>query len=185
MDSSLAGSRQVKARIVAGVGAGLLLASAGLMTFVERWESSGTRVLTVYADKLAGGLPTVCNGLTRHVTTTPIVVGERWTTEQCEAEERRAMVNMVQLPLAKCLPTSVPQSVFDAFSSHGWNLGVARTCGSVAAQHARRGDYRTACERLAHSATGKPVWSSAGGRFVRGLYFRRLDERKLCLRDVQ
>lgn len=54
---------------------GLILASAGLMAFLTEWESGGTRILTVYPDKLAAGLPTVCNGLTRHVTDTPIIVG--------------------------------------------------------------------------------------------------------------
>lgn len=156
-----------------------------MMSFVEKWESSGQRVLVVYADKLANGLPTVCNGLTRHVTDTPIVVGERWTDAKCEAEERRAMIEKVQIPLMRCLPPNTPQSVFDALSSHAWNVGVRKTCGSVAAQYARRGDFRTACERIARSAAGKPVWSTAGGRFVRGLFNRRLDERQLCLRDVQ
>lgn len=175
----------MKGKAAAAVGAGLILASVALMDTVGRWESGARRVLTVYADKLAGGLPTVCHGLTKHVTDTPIIVGERWTDEKCEAEERRAMINVVQIPLMRCLPANTPQSVFDALSSHAWNVGVSRTCGSVAAQYARRGDFRTACERIAHSAAGKPVWSSAGGRFVRGLYFRRLDEVKLCLRDVR
>jgi lysozyme len=172
-------------KLVATVGAGIVLASSVLMTHVGKWESGNRRVLTVYADKLAGGLPTVCHGLTRHVTTTPIIVGERWTDEKCEAEERRAMIEKVQIPLSRCLPANTPQSVFDALSSHAWNVGVAKTCGSVAAQHARRGDFRTACERIAHNAAGQPVWSTASGQFVRGLYFRRLDERKLCLRDVR
>ena len=62
------------------IGAGLVLASAGLMALVEKWESSGDRVLTVYADKIAGGLPTVCNGLTRHVTDMPIIVAtSQWS----------------------------------------------------------------------------------------------------------
>ena len=90
----------------------------------------------------------------------------------------------VQRPLRACLKHDPPQSVFDALSSHGWNFGVARTCGSVAAQHVRARNYRTACERIPRNAKGEPVWSSAGGRFVRGLFNRRLDERKLCLRDV-
>lgn len=169
---------------VGGAAAGLVLASAALMGFIGKWESGPERVLTVYADKLAGGLPTVCHGLTRHVTTTPIIVGERWTNEKCEAEEKAAMIRHVQIPLRQCLRHDPPQSVFDALSSHGWNFGVARTCGSVAAQYVRRGDYRTACERIARNASGAPVWSSAGGVFLRGLFNRRLDERSLCLRDV-
>lgn len=178
----------MKAKVAAGgaaVAAALVFGSATLMQFVERWESGGSRVLVVYADKLANGLPTVCNGLTRHVTDTPIVVGQRWTHEKCEAEERRAMVEKVQKPLLRCLGMTPPQSVFDALSSHGWNFGVQRTCGSVAAQYVRMRDYETGCRRLAHSASGKPVWSTAGGRFVRGLFNRRLDEVKLCLRDVK
>lgn len=171
--------------VVGGTVAGVVLASAVLMGFVQKWESGGTRVLTVYADRLAGGLPTVCDGLTKHVTDTPIIVGDVWTDEQCEAEERAAMVKHVQLPLINCLGRTPPQSVFDALSSHAWNFGVNKTCGSVAAQYARRGDYETACERIPRNAAGKPVWSSAGGKFVRGLFNRRLDERKLCLRDVQ
>ena len=130
---------------VGGAAAGRVLASAALVGFIGKWESGPERVLTVYADRLAGGLPTVCHGLPRHVTTTPIVVGERWTNEKCEAEEKAAMIRHVQNPLQKCLPADVPQSVFDALSSHGWNFGVQRTCGSVSAQYARRGDYRTAC----------------------------------------
>ena len=70
--------------------AGVLLqaASPELMQHLTRWESGQKRVLVVYADKLARGIPTVCNGLTRHVTSTPIIVGEKWTDEKCEAEER-------------------------------------------------------------------------------------------------
>jgi len=32
----------------------------------------------VYADKLAGGLPTVCKGITKWASPYPVVVGERW-----------------------------------------------------------------------------------------------------------
>ena len=56
----------------------LVLCAASLVAFLGDWESGGKDpVLTVYADKLAGGIPTVCDGLTRHVTKTPIIVGER------------------------------------------------------------------------------------------------------------
>lgn len=178
----------MKGKLVAGgavVAAALVFGSDPLMEHIEKWETGGKPTLTVYADKLAGGLPTVCDGLTRHVTTTPIIVGETWSRAKCDRETKRAMYEKVQKPLAACLPADVPQSVFDALSSHAWNLGVARTCGSVAAQYVRMRDYETGCRRLAHSASGKPVWSTAGGRFVRGLLNRRLDEVKLCLRDVK
>ena len=174
----------VKGKLVAGGAVGLILGSAALMNFVEKWESGGNRVLVVYADKLANGLPTVCNGLTKYITDTPIVVGERWTDEKCEAEERHAMVYRVQIPLLKCIGFAPPQSVFDALSSHGWNFGVAKTCASGAAQYIRAGDYANGCQRIAYSSTGKPVWSSAQGKFVPGLFKRRKDEVAFCLRDV-
>ena len=172
--------------IGAAIAGALMLGSERLMEFVEKWESGGKRVLVVYADKLAGGLPTVCNGLTRHVTDTPIIIGERWTDERCEAEEKAAMIHKVQVPLLRCFNHIPPQSVFDAASEHGWNFGVGKTCGSVAMQHWNRRDYVTGCQRLAHGYDGRPVWAYAGGKFYPGLHARRKDSiDALCLRDVQ
>lgn len=173
---------------------GVALGSGVLLAFLMLWESSTKPVLTVYADRLAGGLPTVCDGLTRHVTATPIVVGERWTSEQCEDETVRAVAK-VQTQLRGCFSRVPPQSVFDAASSHAWNLGVSSTCGSAAMKAWNRGDYRTGCRRLYESDGGSPVWSYvrtgrklANGqpeyRFVRGLQNRRRAEAQLCLRDV-
>ena len=79
----------------------LLGGSPFLMDFLSKWESSGRTVLTVYADRLAGGLPTVCDGLTRHVTSTPIIVGQVWTLEKCQAETQAAVIK-VQRQLAGC-----------------------------------------------------------------------------------
>ena len=165
--------------------AGLVLGSAALLAFLTTWESGAERVLTVYADKLAHGIPTVCNGLTRHVTDTPIIVGERWTTEKCEREEARALEIHVQRPLLRCFKRIPPQSVFDAASSHGWNFGVRKTCGSLAMQAWNRGDWALGCQRIYRSDAGKPVWSYSGGRFYRGLQNRRQAEYRMCMRDVQ
>ncbi len=163
----------------------LVLASAGLMAFVGLWESGPKRVLVVYADKLAGGLPTVCNGLTKHVTTTPIVVGERWTDEKCEREESAAMIHHVQLPLQYCFKVTPPQSVFDAASSHGWNFGVRKTCGSSAMAAWNQGNWYLGCQRIYRSDGGKPVWSYAGGKFYPGLQNRRKAEYRMCIKDIR
>ena len=74
----------------------LLLGTVALTAFLAVWEGgkTGKGDSTVYADKLAGGIPTVCNGLTKHVTKTPIVVGETWPAEKCKLEEHRALTNM-------------------------------------------------------------------------------------------
>lgn len=159
---------------------GLWLGSEQVRHTIEKWESGGNRVLVAYADKLAGGLPTVCNGLTRHVTTTPIIVGEKWTDEKCEAHEA-AVTHVVQRELSKCFTRLPPQSVFDAASSHAWNFGVRKTCGSESMRRWNAGEWAVGCLFLAYTQAGKPNWSSVGGRFYTGLFNRRKDEMKLCL----
>ena len=44
----------------------LVLGATALVAFLAVWEGgkTGKGDSTVYADKLAGGIPTVCNGLT-------------------------------------------------------------------------------------------------------------------------
>ncbi|CAN7450623.1 lysozyme [Variovorax paradoxus] len=168
-------------------GAILVAGSPFLMGFLQKWESGKARVLVVYADPLAGGLPTVCNGLTRHVTSTPIIVGERWTDEQCDAEERSAVV-AVQKRLAPCFKRPPSQMVFDMATSHAWNLGPAATCGSGAMTAWNRGQWTLGCQRIARGDDGTLVWSytckTVGGQrqctFVQGLANRRADEAQTC-----
>lgn len=178
----------IQKTIVIG-GTSLVLASVALLEHLSRWESSSKRVLVVYADKLAGGLPTVCNGLTRHVTKTPIIVGERWTEEKCEREEEAAVIK-VQTALAKCFKVAPPQSVFDMASSHAWNLGASATCGSGAMAAWNRGEWERGCQRISRGDEGQIVWSYVTdpktGRkvFVQGLANRREDETRKCPVDI-
>ena len=169
----------------------LVLASTALVGFLGQWEGQGQFV--VYADKLAGGLPTVCKGLTRHVTTTPIIVGQRWSAEKCEREELAAL-QRVQTALAQCFKVLPPQYVFDAASSHAWNFGHPSTCASLAMQSFNRQDWDTGCRRLSLSDTGRPVWSfttrtdpKTGEKivtFVQGLANRRKAETSFCRQGV-
>lgn len=174
-------------------GPGLLLGTVAVAAFIGLWEggkdSDGSSV--AYADKLAGGLPTVCAGLTRHITTTPIVVGQRWSAEKCLAEEQKA-ITAVQLRLEQCFRVMPPQSVFVAATSHAWNFGTPATCGSQAMQAWNAGDWDLGCRRLAFSDGGNRVWSSVKTgkilpngkpeyRFVQGLANRRDAEYQLCL----
>ena len=178
-------------------GPGLLLGTAAVAAFIGIWEGGKDRdgSSVVYADKLAGGLPTVCAGLTRHITTTPIVVGERWSAEKC-FEEEQAAITKVQLQLEKCFTRMPPQSVFGAATSHAWNFGVPSTCGSLAMQAWNAGDWELGCRRLAFSDGGNRVWSSVKTgkilpngkpeyRFVQGLANRRDAEYQLCLTGKQ
>lgn len=177
-------------------GAVVLGATAAVWSILGVWEPSHKDPGLVYADKLAADLPTVCNGITKHVTRTPVVVGERWSPAKCQAEETAAIVR-VQEQLAQCFRVGrhVPQSVFDAATSHAWNFGAASTCSSLAMQAWNKGDWATGCRRISHSDAGKRVWSSVKTgkmlpnglpeyRFVQGLANRRDDEVKLCLSGI-
>ena len=174
---------------VAALGGFVTLLSPDLVAHLQKWESGPQRALTVYADKLAGGLPTVCNGLTRHVTRTPIVVGERWSSEKCVVEEANAL-ERVQRDLLACFKRLPPPSVLDMGSSHAWNFGTQATCGSGAMAAWNRGEWERGCQRISRGDDGRMVWSftsridPATGKkvftFVQGLANRRADEATKC-----
>ena len=179
----------------AGAGMALVLGSLAAWGLISRWESGGETHLTVYADRLAGGLPTVCDGLTRHVTRTPIIVGETWTLEKCGREESAAL-EKVQRGLLRCFKAEPPQSVFDAATSFAWNVGVLNVCDSAAMRHWNAGHWSQGCKRMATDMSGRPVWSSVRTgrilengkpefRFVRGLQNRRQDEAAACMADLR
>jgi len=179
---------------IGGVAAGLVLASAAVMGFLHKWEEGPKRQLTVYADKLAGGLPTVCMGLTRHITTTPIIVGETWAEEKCDREERAA-VTKVQKQLLKCFKHTPPQPIFDMATSHAWNNGAPATCNSGAMRAWNEEQWALGCRRLARNDDDRPAWSYVKTgrklpngkpeyRFVQGLANRREDEMQNCMVGV-
>lgn len=178
---------------VAALGGFVTLLSPMLLGHLEKWESGPKRVLTVYADKLAGGIPTVCNGLTRHVTKTPIVVGQRWTDEKCLAEELAAL-ERVQRAVLACFTRLPPPSVLNMASSHAWNFGYPSTCGSGAMTAWNRGEWEKGCQRISRGDDGRLVWSfvsTTNARtgvktytFVQGLANRRADEAEKCTEDL-
>ena len=180
---------QSKVIWVAALGGFVTLLSPQLIEHLQKWESGKARVLVVYPDKLANNIPTVCNGLTRHVTTTPIIVGEKWTNEKCEIHERAVTIT-IQRELAACFKRLPPPSVLDMASSHAWNFGAQATCGSGAMAAWNRGDWERGCQRISRGDDGRMVWSftsridPATGKkvftFVQGLANRRADESRKC-----
>lgn len=171
----------------AGPVAVLVFGSVAAMAFLGVWEPAKNDPGLVYADPLASGLPTVCKGLTKHVTTTPVIVGEHWAPAKCEREERAAVV-AVQRQLLQCFRLTPPQSVFDAATSHAWNFGASKTCMSSAMQAWNEGHWELGCRRLQQADSGRLIWSSTkvNGKyvFVRGLANRRAAERAMCTAEI-
>lgn len=174
----------------------LVLASAGSVAMLEKWEPAKGKPgaeLVVYADHLAKGLPTVCNGITKHVSTIPVVVGEVWTKEMCREQEDNAIIK-IQIQLANCFKILPPQSVFDSAFDHAWNNDVVATCNSASMTSWNRGNWLLGCNRLAYKEDGSPNWASvkdkkkADGtwtyKFVQGLHNRGIDRVKNCTKDL-
>ncbi|WP_085649259.1 MULTISPECIES: lysozyme [unclassified Pseudomonas] len=171
----------LRGRIMAGA---IALASTPLVIFLGTWEGNGQN--TVYADKLAGGLPTVCKGITRFTSPYPVVVGDYWSPAKC-AEVEQLVIRKTQLQLAECITNpNVGQNTFDALTSHSHNFGVTSTCAGRAVALINAGRIAEGCKALAWAPDGKtPVWAfvtDAKGqkRFVPGLHNRRLAESRLC-----
>lgn len=160
----------------------LTFAGAALIAFLSLWESGGKPIHTVYADKLAGGLPTVCDGITKYAyKEKPIIVGEVWTKEDCHKAEVFVITN-TQTKLAKCMPYAT-QEAFDAITSLAHNVGVERVCNQArAVRLINAGKIMEGCKAIAWGVDGKPVWSSVEGKYYRGLHNRRIDEMKMCMR---
>ena len=165
----------------------LILASAGAVGLLHKWEPAkyGPEAhLYVYEDKLASGTLTVCSGLTNAVSQKKLVKGDKWTQQECNENEAQALA-VLQSKLALCFTRLPKQSVFDAATSHAWNFGVGKTCGSAAMRQWNLGNYKLGCQLIAwqYDAT-TPNWSFSDGKFVKGLHNRRINEMQVCLKDV-
>lgn len=172
-------------KVVVKFGVPLVLASAAYLGFVNKWEADKQQATKVYADRLARGEPTVCDGITNAVSPYPVIVGDTWTPERC-AEVNRMVAEKTQLKLLDCVKTRIGQNTFDALSSHAHNVGVGNTCASRALGLINAGRLSEGCRALAFTPAGEPNWSyvTEGGqkKFVQGLFNRRKDEAQLCAR---
>lgn len=155
--------------------AALTLGSAAILGALQLWE--GQR-LTVYADKLAGGLPTYCSGRTQP----PRPVGSTLTQAECDAIDRQTVTEYGRAIL-ECIPAErMDQNSFDAMTLFAVNVGKTAACNSRAAILMRDGQRENACRALAYGPDGRPVWSYAKGVYVPGLHNRRRYESNWCFK---
>jgi lysozyme len=162
-------------QLAAKLAAPLVLGSVALLGAMHQWEDQR---LTVYADKLAGGLPTYCSGRTQP----PRPVGEVLTQAQCNTIDRKTAIEYGRAVLA-CVPADkFDQNSLDAFTLFAINVGKHGACTSRAAGLMRDGNREAACKALARTPDGRPAWSYASGVYVQGLQNRRQYERNWCLR---
>jgi len=150
-------------------GAAVVIAGASLLSFVALWEGDER---TAYADKLAYGVPTVCNGHTGP----EVKVGDVWSKARCDA----ILIKNVEkhgLGLLNCVTVPLNQNQYNALAAWSFNVGVGAACGSTLVKLLNQGHYTAACDQLMR-------WNRAGGVVVRGLTNRRTAERAICLRPI-
>ena len=95
-----------------------------------------------------------------------------FTNEEIDAILKRDL-NRFELGVCKMLPSvQLKQCEFDALVSFSFNLGLGTFQRSTIRQALLRGDKETAMESLVK-------YCKAGGKILKGLQNRRLDERKL------
>lgn len=144
------------------------------VTTLERWEGN---VLQVYADHLAGGLPTYCAGRTDQTAR----VGTRLTDDQCREVNKITLIEYGYEVLACTEWRHLTERRLIGLTLFAINVGKAGTCGSQAVRQINAGQISAGCRLLATRQDGTPNWSFVGGRYIQGLQNRRQAERALCL----
>lgn len=143
-------------------------ALAGLVAFVQPWESGNKKYLTPYQDVV--GVWTVCDGVTG-----PAARPDKtYTVEQCDALSTDEIARHLR-GVAVCIHQPLRENEWIAVGSWAYNVGVQAACQSTLVKliNAARppADW---CRQLLR-------WNRAGGREVRGLTIRRQAEYQVCI----
>jgi lysozyme len=151
-----------KNKVLVGVVTASLIASTALFEGDKR---------TSYEDMV--GVLTVCHGYTGK----DIVRGKTYTKEECSSLLKKEL-QVHAKGVLECTNVPLTQYQYDAYTMFAYNVGVGAYCKSSLLKKLNRGDYKGACE-------GLTAWSYAGGKFVPGLYRRRMYERQMCLGELK
>lgn len=175
----MADARAVIASAAAGVTlvAGLVIGGPDLVSALQRWEGQET---TVYADKLAYGVPTVCSGYTDW----SLRVGQVYDKAFCDKLDQKTATEY-GMAVVQCIGADkLNQNSLDAMTLMAVNVGKAGACGSRAAQKFRDGKHDDGCRAISRGPNGQRVWITSGGKPRKGLANRRDFETAWCLKPV-
>ena len=150
------------------------LTAGSTIAMLEQFEGN---VLRVYPDKLAGGIPTYCAGMTDW----KAPIGKTFTSDQCK-EVNKATVLKYGISVLACTTWShlTPRRLV-GLTMFAINVGVSGACNSQAFKAINVGNIKTGCRLIAYKPSGAPNWSYAGGKFISGLHTRRVKEMVECL----
>lgn len=141
---------------------------------LERLEGN---VLSVYADKLANGIPTYCAGRTDW----SAPVGVKLTSDQCQTVNKTTLLEYGYAVLGCVNWDYLSAKRLIGLTMFAINVGKEGACGSQAVRQINAGNITAGCNLIARTPSGQPNWSTADGKYVQGLQNRRQAERALCL----
>ncbi|WP_034911964.1 lysozyme [Erwinia sp. 9145] len=105
------------------------------------------------------------------------VVPGKTITERQAAQGFISNVLRIEAALARCVPVTMPQPVYDALVSFAFNVGTGNACGSTLVRLLKEKRWREACRQL-------PRWVYVNGVVSQGLENRRARELAWCLKGA-
>lgn len=146
---------------------GAFIASLVATPFIVQWEGTKNEA---YQDIV--GVWTICSGETQNVYEGMVLSDRecRNLTEWRVLEFAQGIDDMVNVPMSA--------QYHAALTSWAYNVGLGAAQRSTLIRRLNMGDYQGACEELKR-------WNRAGGRVIRGLNNRRLDEYEMCIEGIQ
>ena len=144
------------------------------MAMLTTWEGD---IHKVYADHLAGGLPTFCAGRTDW----QAKVGTKLTSDYCAEVNKITLIEYGYAVLECAQWNNLTPNRLTALTIFAVNVGKEGACKSQAMQQINTGNVALGCNLIAYRYDGSPNWAFAGGKYVQGLHNRRKAERALCL----
>lgn len=137
-------------------------------------------ITTVYADKLAGGIPTYCAGRTDWAAK----VGDKLTDDQCKVVNKITLLEYGYAVLGCVNWDYLSPDRLIGLTMFAINIGKAGACGSQAVRQINAGNIGAGCDLIARTPAGLPNWSTADGKYVQGLQNRRQVERGFCRKGL-
>lgn len=143
--------------------------SAALLGGAALWEGVSYKP---YKD--IGGITTVCYGNTKNIE------NRIYTNSECKKLLATELMEHGK-GVFQCINVPMKQNEYDAFTLMAYNVGVNAFCSSSTVKLFNAGYKQQACNAIAFTPNGNPNWSYVNGKFVQGLFNRRLYERQMCL----
>ena len=152
------------------------LTAGSTLTLLTQLEGN---ILSVYPDKLAGGIPTYCAGRTDWKAPT----GKTFTTDECNEINKLTVAEYGYAILDCTTWEHLTPNRLVALTMFAINVGKKAACNSQAITYINSGNITVGCNLISNRPDGTPNWSYSDGVYRPGLYKRRKVEAALCLKS--